>query len=46
MSTTPMREMLEAGVPFGHQTLFWHPNMAPYIFRHRNKLHIITLEKT
>jgi len=45
MSTT-MREMLEAGVHFGHQTRFWSPKMAPYIFGHRNKIHIINLEKT
>lgn len=45
MSTT-MREMLEAGVHFGHQTRFWNPKMAPYIFGHRNKIHIINLEKT
>jgi small subunit ribosomal protein S2 len=41
-----MREMLEAGVHFGHQTRFWHPKMAPYIYGHRNKVHIINLEKT
>ena len=41
-----MREMLEAGVHFGHQTRFWTPKMAPYIFGHRNKIHIINLEKT
>ncbi len=45
MSVT-MREMLEAGVHFGHQTRFWHPKMAPYIYGHRNKIHIINLEKT
>jgi small subunit ribosomal protein S2 len=45
MSTT-MREMLEAGVHFGHQTRFWNPKMAPYIFGQRNKIHIINLEKT
>jgi len=45
MSTT-MRQMLEAGVHFGHQTRFWNPRMAPYIFGHRNKIHIINLEKT
>jgi small subunit ribosomal protein S2 len=45
MSTT-MREMLEAGVHFGHQTRFWHPKMAPYIFGARNKIHIVNLEKT
>ena len=41
-----MREMLEAGVHFGHQTRFWNPKMAPYIYGHRNKIHIINLEKT
>jgi small subunit ribosomal protein S2 len=41
-----MRQMLEAGVHFGHQTRFWSPRMAPYIFGHRNKIHIINLEKT
>jgi len=41
-----MRQMLEAGVHFGHQTRFWNPKMAPYIFGHRNKIHIINLEKT
>ena len=45
MSTT-MRQMLEAGVHFGHQTRFWNPKMAPFIFGHRNKIHIINLEKT
>ena len=45
MSVT-MRQMLEAGVHFGHQTRFWNPRMAPYIFGHRNKIHIINLEKT
>ena len=45
MSVT-MREMLEAGVHFGHQTRFWNPKMAPYIFGHRNKIHIINLEKS
>jgi len=45
MSVT-MREMLEAGVHFGHQTRYWNPRMAPYIFGHRNKIHIINLEKT
>jgi small subunit ribosomal protein S2 len=38
--------MLEAGVHFGHQTRYWNPKMAPYIFGHRNKIHIINLEKT
>ena len=41
-----MREMLEAGVHFGHQTRFWNPKMAPFIFGHRNKIHIVNLEKT
>jgi len=41
-----MREMLEAGVHFGHQTRFWNPGMAPHIFGHRNKIHIINLEST
>jgi small subunit ribosomal protein S2 len=45
MSVT-MRQMLEAGVHFGHQTRFWNPRMAPFIFGHRNKIHIINLEKT
>ncbi len=45
MSVT-MRQMLEAGVHFGHQTRFWNPKMAPYIFGHRNKIHIINLETT
>jgi small subunit ribosomal protein S2 len=45
MSTT-MRQMLEAGVHFGHQTRYWNPKMAQYIFGHRNKIHIINLEKT
>ncbi len=45
MSTT-MRQMLEAGVHFGHQTRFWNPKMAPFIFGHRNKIHIINLEKS
>ncbi len=44
--TITMREMLEAGVHFGHQTRFWNPKMAPYIYGHRNKIHIINLEKT
>jgi len=41
-----MRQMLEAGVHFGHQTRYWHPKMAPYIFGERNKIHIINLEKS
>jgi len=45
MSAT-MRQMLEAGVHFGHQTRFWNPKMAPYIFGARNKIHIVNLEKT
>ena len=45
MSVT-MRQMLEAGVHFGHQTRFWNPKMAPFIFGHRNKIHIINLENT
>ena len=45
MSTT-MRQMLEAGVHFGHQTRFWNPKMAPYIFGARSKIHIVNLEKT
>jgi small subunit ribosomal protein S2 len=44
--TVSMRQMLEAGVHFGHQTRFWNPKMAPYIFGHRNKIHIINLEQT
>ncbi|HZP85181.1 MAG TPA: 30S ribosomal protein S2 [Burkholderiales bacterium] len=41
-----MREMLEAGVHFGHQTRYWNPKMAPFIFGHRNKIHIVNLERT
>lgn len=41
-----IREMLDAGVHFGHQTRFWHPKMAPFLFGHRNKIHIIHLERT
>jgi small subunit ribosomal protein S2 len=41
-----MRDMLEAGVHFGHQTRFWNPKMAPFIFGHRHKIHIINLEKS
>jgi|TARA_R110000772_G_scaffold46687_3_gene106551 small subunit ribosomal protein S2 len=41
-----MREMLQAGVHFGHQTRYWNPKMAPYIFGARNKIHIINLEHT
>jgi small subunit ribosomal protein S2 len=46
MSAVTMREMLEAGVHFGHQTRFWNPKMGPYLYGHRNKIHIINLEKT
>ena len=46
MSEISMREMLEAGVHFGHQTRYWNPKMAVYLFGHRNKIHIIDLEKT
>ncbi|MBL4763422.1 MAG: 30S ribosomal protein S2 [Gammaproteobacteria bacterium] len=46
MSDVSMRQMLEAGVHFGHQTRYWNPKMAPYIFGERNKIHIINLEKT
>ena len=46
MSDITMREMLEAGVHFGHQTRFWNPKMAPFIFGERNKIHIINLEQT
>jgi len=46
MSDVSMRQMLEAGVHFGHQTRFWHPKMSPYIFGERNKIHIINLEQT
>ncbi|MDZ4097299.1 MAG: 30S ribosomal protein S2 [Methylophilaceae bacterium] len=45
MSVT-MRQMLEAGVHFGHQTRYWNPKMAPYIFGDRNKIHIVNLEKS
>ena len=45
-SNITMRQLLEAGVHFGHQTRYWHPKMAPYIFGERNKIHIINLEKT
>jgi len=44
--STSMREMLEAGVHFGHQTRFWNPKMAQFIFGHRNRIHIVNLEKT
>ncbi len=46
MSNVSMRQMLEAGVHFGHQTRYWNPKMAPYIFGQRNKIHIINLEKS
>jgi small subunit ribosomal protein S2 len=46
MSSMSMRQMLEAGVHFGHQTRFWNPKMAPFIFGERNRIHIINLEKT
>lgn len=46
MPSVSMRQMLEAGVHFGHQTRFWNPKMAQYIFGERNKIHIINLEKT
>jgi small subunit ribosomal protein S2 len=46
MADVSMRRMLEAGVHFGHQTRFWNPQMSPYIFGERNKIHIINLEKT
>ena len=46
MSNVTMRDMLEAGVHFGHQTRYWNPRMAPYLFGQRNKIHIINLEKT
>jgi len=46
MTSVTMRQMLEAGVHFGHRTRFWHPKMRPYIFGERNKIHIINLEKT
>ncbi|RLA17735.1 MAG: 30S ribosomal protein S2 [Gammaproteobacteria bacterium] len=46
MANMTMRQMLEAGVHFGHQTRYWNPQMAPYIFGARNKIHIINLEKS
>lgn len=46
MANVSMRQMLEAGVHFGHQTRYWNPKMAPYIFGARNKIHIVNLEKT
>ena len=45
-SSISMRQMLEAGVHFGHQTRYWSPKMAPYIFGERNKIHIINLERS
>ena len=44
MADLTMRQMLEAGVHFGHQTRYWNPKMSPYIFGERNKIHIINLE--
>ncbi|WP_353253007.1 30S ribosomal protein S2 [Salinisphaera sp. PC39] len=46
MSQVSMRQLLEAGVHFGHRTRYWNPKMSPYIFGHRNKIHIINLEET
>ena len=46
MSQVSMRQMLEAGVHFGHQTRYWNPQMRPYIFGQRNKIHIVNLERT
>ncbi|MGE8179665.1 30S ribosomal protein S2, partial [Pseudomonas fluorescens] len=46
MSQVNMRDMLKAGVHFGHQTRYWNPKMGKYIFGARNKIHIINLEKT
>lgn len=46
MANVSMRQMLEAGVHFGHQTRYWNPRMAPYIYGARSKIHIINLEKT
>ncbi len=46
MANVTMRQMLEAGVHFGHQTRYWNPKMAPYVFGQRNKIHIINLEKS
>ena len=46
MANVTMREMLEAGVHFGHQTRYWNPKMAPYIFGERNKIHIVNLEQS
>ena len=46
MANVTMRQMLESGVHFGHQTRYWNPKMAPYIFGERGKIHIVNLEKT
>ena len=46
MAQVTMRELLQAGAHFGHQTRFWNPKMAPFIFGHRNKIHIVNLEKS
>ena len=46
MANITMRQMLEAGVHFGHQSRYWNPKMAPYIFGERNKIHIVNLEKS
>ena len=46
MATVSMRDMLQAGVHFGHQTRYWNPKMKPFIFGARNKVHIINLEQT
>ncbi|HVN41399.1 MAG TPA: 30S ribosomal protein S2, partial [Steroidobacteraceae bacterium] len=46
MASVSMRQMLEAGVHFGHQTRFWNPKMSPFIFGERNRIHIINLEST
>lgn len=46
MANVSMRQMLEAGVHFGHQTRFWNPKMAPFIFGERNRIHIVNLERT
>lgn len=46
MAKVTMRQMLEAGVHFGHQTRYWNPKMAPFIFGERNNIHIVNLEKT
>ncbi|MCC2639055.1 MAG: rpsB, partial [Moraxellaceae bacterium] len=46
MAQVTMRELLQAGAHFGHQTRFWNPKMAPFIFGARNKIHIINLEHT